>query len=258
VSATATQVGAIARRSVVRTSRQPASIIPPLVFPIFLMLVNAGGLKSSSDLPGFPTDSFLAFALAVPFIQGALFSTMNAGTDIARDVQTGFVNRLSLTALRDWPLLIGQLTGIVVLGVVQVLFYIAVGLVAGVHFASGPAGIAVLVVYGAIVALSFGALGAWLAYRTGSGETIQALFPVLFVFLFISSMNAPRNLIGVDWFRIAATLNPVSYMIECVRSLIITGWDWQALALGFGFVILLGLASLWLAAGALRSRMTRT
>jgi ABC-2 type transport system permease protein len=258
VSATVTQVGAIARRSVVRTSRQPASIIPPLVFPIFLMLVNAGGLKSSTDLPGFPTDSFLAFALAVPFIQGALFSTMNAGTDIARDVQTGFVNRLSLTALRDWPLLIGQLTGIVVLGVVQVLFYIAVGLVAGVHFASGPAGIAVLVVYGAIVALSFGALGAWLAYRTGSGETIQALVPVLFVFLFISSMNAPRNLIGVDWFRIAATLNPVSYMIECVRSLIITGWDWQALALGFGFVILLGLASLWLAAGALRSRMTRT
>ena len=81
---------------------------------------------------------------------------------------------------------------------------------------------------------------------------------MLFVFLFISSMNAPRNLIGVDWFRIAATLNPVSYMIECVRSLIITGWDWQALALGFGFVIALGLASLWLASGALRTRMTRT
>ena len=81
---------------------------------------------------------------------------------------------------------------------------------------------------------------------------------MLFVFLFISSMNTPRNLIGVDWFRIAATLNPVSYMIECVRSLIITGWDWQALALGFGFVIVLGLVSLWLASGALRTRMTRT
>ncbi len=253
-----TQVGAIARRSVVRTSRQPASIIPPLIFPIALMLVNAGGLRSSTELPGFPTDSFLAFALAVPFIQGALFSTMNAGTDIARDVQTGFVNRLSLTALRDWPLLTGQLAGIVVLGVVQVLFYIVVGLIAGVRFESGPAGIAVLLVYGALVALSFGALGAWLAYRTGSGETIQALFPVLFVFLFISSMNAPRNLIGVEWFRIAATLNPVSYMIECVRSLIITGWDWQALALGFGFVIILGLVSLQLASSALRTRMTRT
>ena len=102
------------------------------------------------------------------------------------------------------------------LGVVQVLFYIVRRTHGGrARFESGPAGIAVLLVYGAIVALSFGALGAWLAYRTGSGETIQALFPVLFVFLFISSMNTPRNLIGVDWFRIAATLNPVSYMIEC-------------------------------------------
>jgi ABC-2 type transport system permease protein len=252
------QVGAIARRSIVRTSRQPASVIPPLVFPVALMAVNAGGLRSSTDLPGFPTDSFLAFALAVPFIQGALFSTMNAGTDLARDVQTGFINRLSLTALRDWALLTGQLAGVVVLGVVQVLFYIAVGLASGVEFESGPAGIAVLLVYGAIVSLAFGALGAWLAFRTGSGETIQALFPVLFVFLFISSMNAPRNLIGVEWFRIAATLNPVSYMIECVRSLIIEGWDLQALALGFGFVIVLGIISLMLASQALRTRMTRT
>jgi ABC-2 type transport system permease protein len=258
MSSTLPQVGAIARRSVVRTSRQPASFVPPLVFPVLLMAVNAGGLGPSTELQGFPTESFLAFALAVPFIQGALFSTMNAGTDLARDIQTGFVNRLSLTALRDWALLVGQLTGVVVLGMVQFVFYIGVGLTAGVRFESGPAGVAVLLVYGALVALAFGALGAWLALRTGSGETIQALFPVLFVFLFISSMNAPRNLIGVDWFRIAATLNPVSYMIECVRSLIITGWDGQALALGFGIVVALGVVSLFLASRALRTRLTRT
>lgn len=258
MSATSVQAGAIARRSIVRTSRQPASIIPPLVFPVALMLVNAGGLRASTSLPGFPTTSFLAFALAVPFIQGALFSTMNAGTDIARDVQTGFVNRLSLTALHDWALLTGQLAGIVVLGVVQVLFYIVVGLTAGVRFESGPAGIAVLLFYGAIVALAFGALGAWLAYRTGSGETIQALFPVLFVFLFISSMNTPRNLIAVDWFRFLATINPVSYLIECVRSLIITGWDARALALGFGLASVLAIASLIAASWALGQRLERT
>ena len=257
-SATFTQVGAIARRAVLRTSRQPASIIPPLIFPVALMAVNAGGLRASTNLPGFPTDSFLAFALAVPFIQGALFSTMNAGTDIARDVQTGFVNRLSLTELRDWALLTGQLAGIVVLGVVQVVFYIAVGLTAGVRFESGPAGIAVLLVYGAIVALAFGALGAWLAYRTGSGEAIQGLFPLLFVFLFLSSMNTPRNLIGVDWFRFVATVNPVSYLIECVRSLIITGWNADALALGFGFAVLIGIISTTAATLALKQRLVRT
>ncbi|HWQ23745.1 MAG TPA: ABC transporter permease [Gaiellaceae bacterium] len=255
---TVEQVGAIARRSLVRTARQPASVIPPLVFPVALMAVNAAGLASSTRLPGFPTDSFLAFALAVPFIQGALFSTMNAGTDLARDVQTGFVNRLALTALRDWALLAGQLAGVVALGLVQALFYLAVGLATGVDFRAGPAGVAVLLAYAVVVSASFGALGAYLAFRTGSGEAIQALFPVLFVFLFISSMNAPRNLIGVDWFRTAATLNPVSYMLECVRSLIIEGWDIQALALGFGFAAAVGLVSVPLASRALRTRLTRT
>jgi ABC-2 type transport system permease protein len=252
------QVAAIARRSVVRTARQPASAIPPLIFPIALMVLYSAGLQSSTHLPGFPTSSFLAFMLAVPFIQGALFSTMNAGTDLARDIQTGFVNRLSLTALRDWALLVGQLSGVVALGIVQALFYLAVGLALGIDIASGPAGVIVLLVYATLVALSFGALGAYLALRLGSGEAIQALFPVLFVFLFISSMNAPRNLIGVGWFRIAATLNPVSYMIECVRSLIITGWDGEALALGFAFVAVIGVISLTLASRALRLRMTRT
>jgi len=258
MSSTWPQVGAIARRSVVRTARQPASVIPPLVFPVALMTANAAGLQASTDLPGFPTDSFLAFALAVPFIQGALFSTMNAGTDLARDIQTGFINRLALTALRDWPLLLGQISGVVVLGVVQAIFYLVIGLASGVEFESGPAGIAVLLVYAAIVSLAFGALGAWLAFRTGSGEAIQALFPVLFVFLFISSMNTPRDLIDVEWFQTAATLNPVSYMIELVRSLIIEGWNVQALALGFGFTFLIGVISIALASRALRTRMTRT
>jgi ABC-2 type transport system permease protein len=241
-----------------RTARQPASAIPPLVFPVALMLVNAGGLKASTVLPGFPTDSFMAFALAVPFIQGALFSTMNAGTDLARDIQTGFFSRLSLTPMRGSALLAGQLAGIVVLGVIQAVFYIAVGLVVGVEFASGVGGLAVLIVFAALVSLGFGALGAFLALRTGSGESIQGLFPVLFVFLFISSMNTPRDLISVDWFRIAATVNPVSYLIECVRSLIILGWDTRALVLGFGFAAAIAILSLIAAAWALTRRMERT
>ena len=105
----ATQVGAVAQRSVRRTLRQPAAIVFPLVFPVLLLLVNTGGLKASTALPGFPTDSFLAFALAVPFMQGALFATMNAGTDLARDIQTGFLNRLALTPIRGSTLLAGTL-----------------------------------------------------------------------------------------------------------------------------------------------------
>ena len=258
MSAVAAQVGALASRSVIRTIRQPASAIPPLIFPVALMLVNSAGLDASTDLPGFPTDSFLAFALAVPFIQGALFSTMNAGTDLARDIQTGFLNRLSLTSMRGSALLGGQLAGVVVLGLVQAIFYVLVGLAVGVDFASGLVGVLALLAFSILVSFGFGALGAFLALRSGSGETVQGMFPALFVFLFLSSMNTPRNLIGVDWFRHVATINPVSYLIECVRSLIIDGWDGEALALGFGVAAVIAVVSVVLASWALTSRLERT
>jgi ABC-2 type transport system permease protein len=258
MSAVTTQITALAGRSVRRTLRQPGSAIPPLVFPLALMAVNSAGLQPSTELPGFPTDSFLAFALAVPFIQGALFATLNAGTELARDVQTGFLNRLALTPMRSSSLLAGHLAGIVVLGVLQAIVYICVGLLVGVRFASGPAGIVVLLVFSALVALGFGALGAFLALRAGTGEAVQAMFPVFFVFLFISSMNTPLDLIANDWFRLLASLNPVSYLINCVRSLIIGGWELDVLALGFGIAVVIAVVALALASRALSHRLART
>jgi ABC-2 type transport system permease protein len=255
---TATQTVELARRSVVRTVRQPANVVAPLIFPMMLLAVNAGGLHSAEQLPGFPADSFLAFAMAVPFLQGALFATMNAGTDLARDIQTGFLNRLSLSPMRSVALLAGQLGGVVLIGLVQAVFYLCVGLVVGVRLESGPMGAAVLLLLATLIALAFGSIGAFAALRTGSGEAVQGLFPALFVFLFISSMNLPRNLIEIDWFRTAATINPVSYLIEGIRSLIIVGWDVQALALAFGIASTITIVGLAAASWALRERMTRT
>ena len=257
LSAFADQVYLIGRRSVVRTIRQPANVIAPLVFPMLLLAVNSGGLKAETHLPGFPTSSFVAFALAVPFIQGALFATMNTGTDLARDIQTGFLNRLTLTPMRGTALLCGQLGGVVALSLVQATVYLGVGIITGVRIASGPAGVLVIFAFAALVGLAFGALGAFAALRTGSGEAVQSLFPAFFVFLFISSMNIPRNLIETTWFRDAATLNPVSYLLEAVRSLIITGWDGEALALGFGIAAVIAVVALAASSWALRVRMAR-
>jgi ABC-2 type transport system permease protein len=258
VTGFADQVYVLGRRSVLRTLRQPANVVAPLLFPMFLLAVNSGGLKAETKLPGFPTDSYVAFALAVPFIQGALFATMNAGTDLARDIQTGFLNRLSLTPMRGIAVLAGQLGGAVVLGVAQVAVYLGVGLAVGVRPASGVLGVLVLFVFALFVTLAFGALGAFAALRTGSGEAVQSLFPAFFVFLFISSMNIPRNLIEQTWFRDLATANPVSYLLECVRSLIITGWDAEALALGFGITGAITIVALSLSNWALRVRMVRS
>jgi len=238
--------------------RQPAQVVPALIFPMFLLAVNSSGLSDATNLPGFPTDSYLTFALAIPFMQGALFSVMNAGTDLAGDIETGFFNRLALTPLRGIALLGGMLAGVLGLGLIQATAYLIVGVAAGANFAAGVGGIAVIFALSMTMALGFGAVGAFIALRTGSGEAVQGMFPLFFVFLFLSSMSLPRDLIQTDWFRQVATYNPVSYLIEGIRSLLITGWDAEALALAFGValgVVVVGLAS---ASLALRTRLVRT
>ena len=252
------QIWLIARRSVVRTFRQPGTWIPPLTFPLILMAVNSNGLRAATRLPGFPTHSFLAFFVPFAFMQGALFASAIAGTDLARDIDNGFLNRLALTPIRGASLLLGEIGGAVGLGAIQAVIYLSIALSAGVHIDAGVAGAVLILVLAILIAAGFGTLGLWLALRTGSGEGVQSTFPLLFFLLLISSMNMPRNLIEVNWFRDAATINPVSYMIEAIRSLVIVGWDAQALALGFGFAFALIALSLLLSARQLKVRMART
>jgi ABC-2 type transport system permease protein len=252
------QIGTLAARSVMRTLRQPAQIFPALIFPLFLLAINASGLEDATHIKGFPTDSYLTFALGFTFIQGAIFATMNAGTDLAGDVETGFLNRLALTPLRGAALLVGLLAGVVVLGLIQGVTYLVVGLVAGADLAAGVGAVPVIFALALMTTLGFGSVGAMIALRTGNGEAVQGMFPLLFVFLFLSSMALPRNLIEQDWFRTVATYNPVSYLIEGVRSLLVTGWDGEALALGFGVASVVIVLGLFGASRALKVRLVRT
>ncbi len=248
----------LAWRSVIRTARQPIVIVPPLVFPLFLLAINSSGLSAATDIPGFPTTSYLAFALAFPFMQGAIFSTNTAGTNVAQDIDTGFFNRLSLTPMSGPSLLVGQLTGVLLIGTLQAVAFLTAGLAAGVHIAAGPLGVVVLFALSLLIAAAFGAIGLFAALRTGSSEAVQGLFPLMFILLFLSSATMPRDLIAHDWYRTVATINPVSYLIEGLRSLVITGWDPEALALGFGGAAGIFVVALIGATLALRERMVRT
>ena len=252
------QAATLGRRAVVRTARQPANVVFPLIFPMLLLAVNTGGLKAETNLPGFPTNSFLAFALAVPFVQGALLATVNANVEFARDIQTGFLNRLALTPVRGLVLLVGQLGGLLTIALIQAVFYLVVGVAFGVRLETGFGGAVLLLVLEAMIALAFASFGSWAALRTGSTEAVQGLFPVFFVFLFLSSMNIPRNLIETDWFRWVATINPVSYLIEAVRSLVIADWRWETIGLGFAVAAGMSVIGLALATHALIGRLERT
>lgn len=253
-SALPTQILALARRSIVRTVRQPAAIISALIFPMMFFSINASGLDAASGIPGFPADSYLDFAFAFPLIQASLFGAITAGADLARDIESGFFDRLSLTPMRPVALLAGMLAGVVALGLLQGVVFLTIGLLMGVNVSSGVPGMVVLVLLTVLIALGFGGIGAILALRTGSVEAVESAFPLFFVAIFMSSINLPRDLIEADWFRFIATINPISYLIEGIRSLVITGWDAQALLLGFGCAAGIVVVALAGAAASLRAR----
>ena len=241
-----------------KTLRQPFQMFPIVFFPAILLAVNASGLSSATRLPGFPTRSYITFAIAVAFIQGAMFSLINTGTNLAEDIESGFFNRLALTPMRRVSLIAGLLLGVAVLGALQSGVYILMGLVGGAHLKAGLAGVLVILVLGSLASTAFGSLGCVAALRTGSGEVVQGLFPLFFVFIFLSSGSLPRPLLRTGWFHTVATWNPISYLIEGFRSLFVVGWD--GTSLWRGFAVAIGLMALGLlgVAWALGKRLQRT
>jgi ABC-2 type transport system permease protein len=251
------QTLAIGRRSAVRTLRQRGLLAFPVVFPLILFAINGSALSEATHIPHFPTRHYVDFLIAFPFVQGALFIAITAGVDLAKDIEDGFFNRLAMTPLRSEALLVGQLAGPFILGVLQSLVYLLVGLAAGVTFVSGVGGALVMLLLSVLIAFGFASIGGLLALRFGTGEAIQAIFPLLFVTLFLSSASLPRNLIQVTWFRDIATYNPMSYLVEGLRSLVITGWNAQALELAFLFAGAITLIALGLSTQAMKSRLAR-
>ena len=248
----------VARRSFLRSVRQPAAVIPAVIFPLFLLAVNSAGLDAATDIPGFPTDSYLTFALAIPFIQGGTFALLNSGTDLAVDIETGFLNRMAMTPLGGPSLLAGMLGGAMAVALIQTLFYIAMGFVVGAGFAAGAAGIPMLFLLSLTICFAFSCAGTFTALRLGNSEAMQSTFPIFFVFLFFSSMAMPRDLIVQNWFQFVATINPLSYLVEGIRSLYVFGFDWEALGLAFGISALLIAVFLSLATVSLRTTLVRT
>ena len=251
------QIAVVAKRSAMDTYRQRALLIFPMLFPLILFAINGSALSKATSIPGFPTRDYRAFLIAVPFVQGAMFVSISAGTSLARDIETGFLNRLALTPLRTEAMLIGQLGGAAVLACVQAVVYLLVGFATGIDIASGVGGVPMLLLLSLAISFGFASLGGLLALRLGSGEAIQGIFPLMFVTLFLSSSSLPRNLIKATWFREIATYNPVSYLLEGLRSLVITGWNAQALELAFGFALALAAISLALSGPAMKSRLAR-
>src|SRR4051794_35499020 len=144
-------------------------VFPSVFFPLLLLSINSSGLNSATRLPGFPTDSYFQFAIAIPSIRGALFPAMSAGTNVANDIETGFLNRLSLTPLRRVALMLGQLTGILALGLIQAATFVVVGVAFGSGIAAGGSGALLIIAPSLAISLGFRGIRAVVALGRGTG-----------------------------------------------------------------------------------------
>lgn len=232
---------ALGRRALLSTARQPAAWVPGLVFPLLIAAVNAASLGRTVDLPGFPpAESFLQFLLPATLIQGVLFGGIVGGADMALDIQNGFFDRLVSSPVSRAAILLGRLGGAMALGAVQAVFFIGVFLLFGARVEGGPLAVLTLVVVAVLLAVAIGAFAAAVGLRTGSQEAVQNFFPLVFVLLFVSSAFFPTVLME-GWFQWVAERNPLSWMMNAARDLVLEGLSManvaRAVGIAAGFAV---------------------
>jgi ABC-2 type transport system permease protein len=255
VSVVAAQYIALSRRSIMNTARQPIAIVPAFAFPLLFLALNAAALAESIHLPAFPpVDSFLQFMVATTIIQGGLFGAIAAGADMARDIEGGFFDRIVATPVSRTSILVGRVAGSFTLAFIQAFVFFAVATLFGLEVEGGVLGMFGVASISSVAGAGVGAVAVAIGIKSGNTEVVQGSFPLIFVSLFLSSAFFPRSLMN-GWFKSAATINPLSHMIEAARSLVIRGWD--SSEFGLGLLIALVILGLGLALSllALRSRL---
>ncbi len=252
---TGAQVRAIAGRSLRAVVRQPQLWAPSIVFPLFFTALSAAAFDRTRDIPGFPdVSSFVAYLLAATIVQGVLFASTGAGNDVALDIESGFFDRMVASPVARVALVLGRLTGSMVLAVAQAIVFIAILIPFGATMDAGVGGLVVTLVVAALFGGAVGAFSLAVGLKTGSVEAVNGFFPILFAAVFLSSAFFPPEISG-GWFETLANLNPLSYMIDGLRNLHISGWDSGDALMAFGVAI--GMLALFVIAAlaALRDRL---
>lgn len=247
--------GALARRSLSQTFRYPRYLAPLVIFPSLFLAVNVGGAGQATRLPDFPqVNGFLDFELAAAMLQAAMLSGVSAGMALGIDLERGFFDRLVASPISRPVVVTGRLAATGVLGIAIAVWFIAVGLIFGATIEGGVVGGLQIGLLMCLAALSFGALGAALALRSGNASLVQGTFPLVFVVLFLSTAFFPGNLMQEPAASIAAW-NPLSLIADGVRDPVIEGASWSSLGRGLAGVGIVGAISGALASLALRHRL---
>lgn len=224
---------ALAARALRNSFRRPQFLAPLVIFPTMFLAVNVGGLEQATRLPGFEggSDGMLDFQLAAAILQSILLGGISAGIAVGLEIQLGFFDRLVAAPIPRLAIVLGRLTATAVLSALQVLWFIALGLIFGAEIDGGIAGFACIVAIAIVAGVGFGALGQTLALAAKDPSIVQSIFPLVFVILFVSSAFFPIGLLDppASW---VAEYNPLSYMAQGMRNPIVDDVDATAVLEG--------------------------
>ena len=254
-SAAIRQTLALAKRSTLELFRQPALVVPSIVFPLFFSFLGNSSFGKTTSLPGFPkVNSYLQFQLAGTITQGVLFGSVTGAAALATDIENGFFDRLLASPTSRLSILFGRLAGSVLFGALETAIFVLVLLPFGADVSAGVPGIIAMIISGALIALAVGALMASVALKTGSSEAVQGTFPLLFILLFFSSAFFPRETMsGV--YKTVAGLNPISHLVEGLRALSLEGFSVSATARAILVPMAIAIVALYVASRQLNARL---
>lgn len=244
----------IAGRALRAVPKDLESVIPPVAISLFFFLVNIATLSrlTESTISGF---DYAAFQMPAAILLGV--TGVSRAPALVLDARDGYLDRLLLTPVSRLAILLGHLVADVAVAAVLTLPILVGGFVLGVNFATGPLGIAVFIALAAAWSLAFAGFGYAVALKTANPGAVQSVAMLFFPFLFLTTSYVPKSQLS-GWLDTVATFNPVTYLLEGMRSLSMEGWSGGALAAAVGAIVVVGAISMTLCFGALRGRVQQS
>jgi ABC-2 type transport system permease protein len=228
------EIGYLFTRGLKQSLRPTAALIPSLFMPAFFLIISSAAFASLSQLPAFGGRSYLVFYAPVAILQALFFSSGDAGIDMVVDITSGYFDKLLIAPIHHIAIILGKLLGTAVRTMVQVSIVIALILLMGGRIVTGVAGYAVLILFSAFFGMAWSAVGMTIALRTRNQRATQSSFILFLPFTYITTAQLPLAMLR-GWYHTAVLLNPVTYILEAIRALTNTGWDWPVIGKGFAF-----------------------
>jgi len=233
--------------------RDPETVLPGFVIPLFFFAVNTGALQDFVEAGG--GIDYRAFQLPVAIVF-AVSGPLSRAVTLVEDIQSGYFDRLMMTPVRRLALLMGLMAADIVLVVALSIPVLIGGHIVGVRFETGLPGAVLFVALAALWGLGYAGFPYAIALRTGNAAAVNTSFMIFLPLMFITPMFIPLEAM-TGWMATVASYNPVTYLLAALRSIISAGWSFDLIAKGLLSAAAVAAVSSTLALLALRGRVSR-